>query len=672
MKKLANGIYRLTLGTPEAITPIRVLKPASRWDTLNRLPDYDLPFQDADVSFRKTRRGFLIEIPLAQGEDVYGLGLQLKSFRQTAHKKMLRVNSDPAADTGDSHAPVPFYVTGKGYGVLVDTARYATFYAGNVKKVNGDRDKAGIRSADNPGMWWQIRDGSGNMVIDIPAAAGVDLYFFAGDSMKDAVSRYNLFSGGGPKIPIWGLGILYRGYMHADSGHIRRLAKSLRDDRLPCDIFGLEPGWQTHSYSCTYCWDSERFPDHREMSAWLSENGFKLNLWEHAYVHPSSSAFEKLAPYSGDNFVWDGRVPDFLTEEGTALFLETQEPLIEEGITGFKLDECDNSDFLSNWGFPDYTQFPSGADGEQMHSLFGLLYQRTLLNAYQKRGRRTMGQARSSGACAAPYPFVLYSDLYNHDDFVRGMGSAAFSGLLWSPEVRQAGSEEELLRRIAAVIASPQALLNCFMIPSPPWKQYDLEKNLAGELLDDSVALTDKVRGLFELRMQLVPHLYTAFCEYEQNGTPPIRPLVMDYPDDKNVLDLWDEYLLGEGLLAAPVIFGSADRNAREIYLPAGTWYDFYTNERLEGGKAYYREIPAECLPLFVREGTLLAIADPLPYIAENQVFDISLRLYGENATCKLYLDDSFCASAVRFVTADKNGIPDNPQYHCIAIEKRA
>jgi len=83
-------------------------------------------------------------------------------------------------------------------------------------------------------------------------------------------------------------------------------------------------------------------------------------------------------------------------------------------VAGYKLDECDNSDFTGNWSFPEISAFPSGADGEQMHCLFGLRYQDAIQSVFEKRQTRTYGLVRSSGALAAPYPYVLYSDLYDH------------------------------------------------------------------------------------------------------------------------------------------------------------------------------------------------------------------------------------------------------------------
>ena len=138
------------------------------------------------------------------------------------------------------------------------------------------------------------------------------------------------------------------------------------------------------------------------------------------------------------------------------------------GVSGFKLDECDNSDFTGGWSFPEASQFPSGVDGEQMHSLFGLRYQSALWQQFQQRKQPTYSLVRSSGALASPYPFVLYSDLYNHRQFVRALVNSGFSGLLWCPEVRDAKNEEDLLRRLQTVVFSPLAMINGWYIPNPP------------------------------------------------------------------------------------------------------------------------------------------------------------------------------------------------------------
>ena len=96
------------------------------------------------------------------------------------------------------------------------------------------------------------------------------------------------------------------------------------------------------------------------------------------------------------------------------------------GIDGFKADECDGSDYTGGWTFPNHAQFPSGLDGEQYHNLFGVLYAQTLMQALD--GKKTLSEVRSMGSLAAPYPFVLYSDLSNIKAFLTGVVNSGFSG----------------------------------------------------------------------------------------------------------------------------------------------------------------------------------------------------------------------------------------------------
>ena len=151
--------------------------------------------------------------------------------------------------------------------------------------------------------------------------------------------------------------------------------------------------------------------------------GFRTNLWTHAFTHPASPIFQPLLHHSGEHAVFNGLVPDFLLPEAGHLFANHYgETALARGVSGFKLDECDNSDFIkSPWSFPEYGRFPSGVDGEQMHSLYGILQQRVIDRLYRSSQRRTFGLVRSSHAFAASFPFALYSDLYDHRQFVRGI-----------------------------------------------------------------------------------------------------------------------------------------------------------------------------------------------------------------------------------------------------------
>src|SRR4051794_23363650 len=340
------GIWKATIGIPETHTPVRsrLIPPAH--DKLARLPQVGAPPIPA-IAGVVTDRGCVLRIPMPPGELIYGFGLQMLSFSQRGKKKTIRVNADPKLDTGDSHAPVPFYVTTRGYGLLVDSARHVDFYCGDARRKPSRPQQATSGAVNTPDTTRRLAlEDPGEITIEVPRAKGVDVYLFAGPSMRQVVQRYNLFAGGGLVPPEWGLGFWYRAEQHDDSESIKKLTGEFRERKIPCDVIGLEPGWQTHAYSCSFAWDSARFPDPRKFVNELSDAGFQVNLWEHAFTHPSSPLFKTLLRHSGDYGVWGGLVPDFAGAAARDVFGDYHgRTLVEIGISGFKLDECDGSDY---------------------------------------------------------------------------------------------------------------------------------------------------------------------------------------------------------------------------------------------------------------------------------------------------------------------------------------
>ena len=151
LEQVAPGVWRIHLGEPEAQTPIRFREQfreyPPRLDRLAALPPCkQLPFRASAVQFKAVPRGSALELPLQDGEQIYGLGMNLKMFQLLGTKRTVRVNEEQIRTFGDSHAPAPFYVSTRGYGVYVDTARYASFYFGDL---DPGADSAG--NADNSG-----------------------------------------------------------------------------------------------------------------------------------------------------------------------------------------------------------------------------------------------------------------------------------------------------------------------------------------------------------------------------------------------------------------------------------------------------------------------------------------------------------------------------------------
>jgi alpha-D-xyloside xylohydrolase len=645
-QNIAPGIWKVRFGDPEKLTPVSQRFFFMDEASLRQLPDSSCPLAQEAIQGHSSKRGFVVTLPLEPDELVYGLGLQLLSFMQRGTKKTLRVNADPKVDLGDSHAPVPFYVTTRGYGVLVDTARYATFYCGGKgrkepvgKESTSRKSKLRWEKSKVPEAYFKYNCGEATrMIIEVPVSQGVDLYVFAGPAMRQAVQRYNLFSGGGCLPTRWGLGFWYRCDLRFDQKQILAVAEELRRSQIPCDVLGLEPGWQTHAYPCTFLW-SDKFKDPKALVESLARQGYQLNLWEHAFTHPSSPIYRDLHPLSGDYQGMGGIAPDLLMPEARKIFAALQEKEhVSIGVSGYKLDECDNSDMVQQWAFPEVSQFPSGADGEQMHSFYGIKYQQTILEIFQRRNRRTYNLVRSSHALASPFPFVLYSDLYGHKEFIRGVVNCGFSCLLWCPEVRDAENGEDLIRRMQTVVFSPLAMINAWYIKNPPWKQVKEKENNANQLAPDWQKLETACRDLLRWRMRLIPYLHAAFVRYSREGVPPFRALVMDYPEDPGTWVVDDQYLIGENLLVAPVTAGNSQR---EVYLPKGEWFNFWTNEPLKGERKITVQVPLDQIPVFVRGGSLLPLADVTLHTADPASRQITVQVYGKgNLPCALFEDE--------------------------------
>jgi alpha-D-xyloside xylohydrolase len=261
---------------------------------------------------------------------------------------------------------------------------------------------------------------------------------------------------------------------------------------------------------------------------------------------------------------------------------------------------------------------------------------------------------RSSQALAAPYPYVLYSDLYDHATFIKSVAKAGFSGLLWTPEVRDARTDEDLVRRLQAVAFSPMALINAWYIRNPPWMQIHRDANNKGQLAPDWERLEAACRSILELRMRFVPYLHAAFVRYHREGLPPFRALVMDFPDDPQTWTVDDQFMMGAGLMVAPVVAGQPDR---AIYLPEGTWFDYWTGARHDGKRSIKVTVPLEQIPLFLKEGTLLPLADASSHTGDPAARRLTVLVGGDGAgSASVFEDDEGVPPALSEVRLSWNG----------------
>lgn len=600
--KMFPGAWKLQIGEcPVRLSDFTGKQPAEKLKTLQETDQPDFPECDQAGNYT------VIRLALQEDDHILGCGLLFQKVVTDHQVYHLKVDHFAGQELGSTHAPIPFAAISNGLGIFCNTPAKTSFY---IRTANRKEDKQFItehnRALDpewscyNPPYFLEIAVQSTNF----------DLLLFRGQNLKDCVARFNLFCGGGFIPPKWGLGLWHRTNLTMKDADIRRVVQEYKEHNYSLSVIGLEPGWQSNSYPCTYDWSKEQFPDPPQLIDDLKQQNVRVNLWENPYISERSTLYEKLYPLSGSHLVWGGIVPDYTLEE-TRKAIQNHHKInhVDYGISGYKLDESDGYD---KWLWPDHAQFPSGLDGATYRNLCGLLFQRITYEIFHEKDQRTYGLTRSTNAGGVAFPYVVYNDRYDFREYVNGLCSCGMTGVLWCPEVRGAQTADEWIRRFQLVGISPMLLLNAWANDATPWMFPEAEQ---------------AIRDVIALRQKLMPYLYSAFARYHFEGIPPYRPLVMDYgffteqqkavqgnlDDTANPYqevkqkDITDQFIVGDYLMAAPVEPGATTRN---VIFPPGKWYDFHSGKCVteQGGVLQIQISANDPLPLFAPDGAVIPL----------------------------------------------------------------
>ena len=635
---IAPGIWKGQIGAVQSIDLLRAAGASPRMEALKQLGDKPFPLPEEDCYAENQQGKVYLRFPLQKAEHLFGLGLNFQTINQRGRILNLHTDHYGGTDNGRTHAPVPFYVSDKGYGILINSAQYITVYAGTGVRVHAkDQPAVYDRNTDSR---WEAQPYSDAVEILVPAT-GTEVYVFAGKDPLEVVQRYNLFNGGGVLPPKWGLGFTQRVPTLSTADDIRKEVEAFAQHQFPLDFIGLEPGWQTKSYPCSFEWDKKRFPDPAAFTKEMLGKGIRLNLWLNPYVSPSSSVYAAIKPLSGSHTVWNGLVPDPTMPAADSILKSLfRQQHIDIGVSGYKIDEIDGYD---QWLWPDVATFPSGISGEQMRQIFGVEMEKQTASWFREQNRRTYGLARASNAGGSSLPYVLYDDYYDHRDFITAMCNSSFIGVLWTPEARSSATAEEWLRRIQSVCFSPMAMINAWNDGTKPWTYPEVAA---------------PVQEAANLRMQLFPYLYTCFAQYHFEGLPPVRAMNLaagwSYTPDARAGDLnsvtnpyatamqqdiKDQFMLGDYLLVAPMFTGE---KTRKIVLPAGKWYDFYTGKYSGNGEVIEITPGLDHIPLYVKDGGIIPMIPPVQHSPRTgESLPLEIRFYGEKpGSFRLYDDD--------------------------------
>ncbi|WP_176706025.1 TIM-barrel domain-containing protein [Paenibacillus hemerocallicola] len=480
-----------------------------------------------------------------------------------------------------SRIPIPFLMSSGGWGMLVNTV-------------------------------WRHAIDIGHTVHDrlrVECEGGEpDFYLFAGDRYGQLLDRYTDIVGKPVLLPIWAYGLTFTCNQQADARDVVEDALNFRKEDIPCDTIGLEPGWMEtyYDHSTEKRWHPERFSiptwatrSSRTFMGALDRLGFKLSLW--LCCNYDLSLYEERL-LSGDTRTDDGQ---------NEVWYAHLRKFVDQGVSAFKLDGSHMPVARPN------RKWANGMSSEEIHNLYPLLLFKQMQAGYREQtGRRAM-----------IYSMIGYTGLQQY--------AATWAGT--------SGGGVDSLVSLLNHSLSGHAHTTCDMEPHSaagihfgflqPWSHLN---NFAywqhPSLLDPE--LLHLFRMYAKLRYSLIPYIYSAAHVAARTGMPILRAMPLCFPDDARTDEMQNQYMLGDSLLVAAF--------TDTVYLPEGTWIDYWTNERHVGPKEFLYTAPEHAGgPLFARAGSIIPVWPETSSVGQSMPERIGLRIYPHaSGDYALYEDD--------------------------------
>jgi len=563
---------------------------------------------DADDPERGTAfagNAFRVAKRLRNDEHVYGFGEKAGHLDKRGWKlggyNLVMWNTDTYAhdaSTDPMYVAVPFCLVtrhGQAHGIFLDNTWRSFFDVGH--------EEQGL--------------------LTFGAAGGdLDYYFINGPDPKNVIERYTALTGRMPLPPLWSLGYNQCRYSYYPESRVRWVANTFREEKIPADVIWLDIHYLDNYKPFT--WNHERFPDPKKMISDLRAQHFRVV----SILDPHPKVEKGYAPYdegiAGNYFVKnpDGSVyeapvwpslakenpgpsvfPDFSNPAARKWWGSLYQGLLDVGIAGIWNDMDEPAVFDTPTGtMPLDVVFDN--DGQptthrEIHNVYGQLMSRSTFAglARLRPHERPFVLTRASFAGGQRYAAVWNGDSTSDWSSLRQAVSTLLGlGLSGFPFVGSdiggfagAPSGELYTRWLQCGVFSP-FMRSHSDVNSPskePW---------AFGYRDEAIN-----RRAIELRYELLPYIYNVMEQAGETGVPALRPLFLEFPEDEAVAGMDDEFLFGADLLVAPVLHQGAIE--RDVYLPAGDWFDYWTGRRFAGGKTIHVPVTLDTIPMFVRGG---------------------------------------------------------------------
>jgi alpha-D-xyloside xylohydrolase len=570
---------------------------------------------EAYMQNRDTGRNYMVEqLELGIGESVYGLGEQFTPFVKNGQSVGIW-NEDGGTASEQTYKNIPFYLSSRGYGVLVESYGDLEFEIASEKVENVQFSVLGEK---------------------------LGYYVIAGGSPKGTVAKYCELTGKPALPPAWSFGLwLTTSFTtNYDESTTSSFINGMKERNIPLSVFHFDCCWMRAYHWCDFIWDPETFPDPAGMLQRYHDKGLKICVWINPYIAQQSYLFKEGMEHGyllkkTDGSVWQTdlwqpgmAIIDFTNPAATQWYQSKLTALLDMGVDCFKTDFGERIPVQG-------IQWFNGADPVQMHNYYTYLYNQavfTLLEEQKGKGNAVLfarsattgGQqfpAHWGGDCSASYLSMA--------ETLRGGLSLACSGFgFWSHDIsgfEQTATPDLYKRWCQFGLLSSHSRLHGSSSYRVPWN-FDEEA-------------CDVLREMVNLKCRLMPYLYQRAVVAHETGVPMLRPMFMEFPEDRTCHALDTQYMMGESLLVAPVF---QDNGEAEYYLPAGTWFNLLTGETFSGGTWRKDTFDYHALPLLVRENTILPVGSckEKPDYDYSEGVELCLSHFGEGAVAEAVIPD--------------------------------
>ncbi|STC99097.1 alpha-xylosidase [Cronobacter sakazakii] len=520
-------------------------------------------------------------LDLGVGETVYGLGERFTALVKNG-QTVETWNRDGGTSTEQAYKNIPFYLTNRGYGVLVNHPECVSFEVASEKVSKVQFSVAGEY---------------------------LEYFVIDGPTPKAVLDRYTRFTGRPALPPAWSFGLwLTTSFTtNYDEETVNRFIDGMAERELPLHVFHFDCFWMKAFQWCDFEWDPATFPDPEGMLKRLKARGLKICVWINPYIGQKSPLFREgmekgylLKRPDGAVWQWDkwqlGQgIVDFTNPAACDWYAGHLKRLVRMGVDCFKTDFGER--------IPTDVVWHNGADPQKMHNHYAFIYNELVWNVLKD----TVGEqdavlfARSASVGAQQFPVHWGGDCYaNYESMaesLRGGLSIGLSGFgFWSHDIggfENTAPAHVYKRWCAFGLLSSHSRLHGSKSYRVPWA-YDDEA-------------CDVVRHFTQLKCRLMPYLYRQSVLAHERGTPVMRAMMLEFPDDPACDYLDRQYMLGDSVLVAPVFSEAGDV---AFYLPPGRWTHLWHNDELDGGRWHWQRHDFLSLPVYVRDNTLLALGN--------------------------------------------------------------